>query len=118
MCNVPKRVLLKLPFCGIASVKLKSRLIKLFSGFYPSAELRVIFKKGLTIGQLFSVKDRAPNNVRSHAIYKLNCEGCESFYIGKATMHVSFRTNREISSAAENSCAFRHNAEFGPPHTF
>ena len=33
-------------------------------------------------------------------------------------MHVSFRTNREISSAAENSCAFRHNAEFGPPHTF
>ena len=119
VCNVPKqRVLLKLPFCGVTSVKLKSRLIKLFSDFYPSAELRVIFKKGLTIGQLFSVKDRVPNNVRSHAIYKLNCEGCDSFYIGKTTMHVSFRTNREISSAAENSCAFRHNAEFGPPHTF
>ena len=33
-------------------------------------------------------------------------------------MHVSFRTNREIYSEAENSCAFRHNAEFGPPHSF
>ena len=31
---------------------------------------------------------------------------------------MSFRTNSEISSAAENSCAFRHNAEFDPPHSF
>ena len=61
-----------------------------------------MFKSGFTIGKLFPFKDRAPASVRSHAVYKVKCEGCPSFYVGKTINHVFFRVKREITSMSEN----------------
>ena len=100
--------MLKLPYCGDVSVRLKKQLLKLFKTYYPNADLRVVFKSGFTIGKLFPFKDRAPASVRSHAVYKVKCEGCPSFYVGKTINHVFFRVKREITSMSENSPVFQH----------
>ena len=55
--------------------------------------------------------------LRSHVVYKLNCEGCNAFYIGKTTAHVSFRIKNEISGK-ENSGALEHMMECGREHYF
>ena len=107
------RLMLKLPYCGDVSVRLKKRLLKLFQKYYPNADLRVVFKSGFTIGKLFPFKDRAPASVRSHAVYMVKCEGCPSFYVGKTINHVFFRVKREITSMSENSPVFQHAKKSG-----
>ena len=118
VANVPKcRLVLKLHFCGNMSVKLKQRLIRLIESTFHCAELRVVFKSGFSIAQMFHFKDRVPSLLRSHVVYKLNCEGCNAFYIGKTTAHVSFRIKNEISGK-ENSGALEHMMECGQEHYF
>ena len=114
---MPKRVL-KLPYCGELSLKLKKRLCKLFRTYYPNAVLRVVFKSGFTVAKLFPFKDKVPACVRSHAVYHVKCEGCDSFYIGQTTYHVSFRVKREITSTIENSAIHQHSMEGGPSCCF
>ena len=115
--DMPKLVL-KLPYCGELSLKLKKRLCKLFRTYYPNAVLRVVFKSGFTVAKLFPFKDKVPACVRSHAVYHVKCEGCDSFYIGQTTYHVSFRVKREITSTIENSAIHQHSMEGGPSCCF
>ena len=46
--------------------------------------------------------------VRSHAVYKVQCEGCPSFYVGKTINHIFFWLKREITSMSENLPVFQH----------
>ena len=54
------RVTMVLPYLGPISVFIKRRVTKLVSKFYPLVDLKIIYRRGRTIGSLFPYKDRFP----------------------------------------------------------
>ena len=79
------RVTMVLPYLGPISVFIKRRVTKLVSKFYPLVDLKIIYRRGRTIGSLFPYKDRFPLKCNSHVVYKTQCEACGSSatYVGK-----------------------------------
>ena len=80
-----------LPFLGNQSNIVKKKLKKLFSDYYPNANLKIIFKTGIKIGNLFQFKDIVPPHIRSLLVYKFTCGGCNATYIGKTKRHHEVR---------------------------
>ena len=78
----------------------------------PQLTLRIIYKSGCTIGDLFRFKDRLPESCMSHFIYKYTCEGCNAFYIGKSYRQFKVRVFEHLGiSYRTNSLLVR------PPHS-
>ena len=80
-----------LPFLGNQSNIIKTKLKKLFSDFYPKAELKIVFKSGMKIGNFFKYKDSIPSHIRSLVVYKFKCGSCNATYIGKSKRHHEVR---------------------------
>ena len=58
------------------------RLSQLVKSFYKNIELRVVIKSPFEI-KLFLVNDKTSKLMKSKVVYKINCENCECFYVGK-----------------------------------
>ena len=54
------RVTMVLPYLGPLSVFIKRCLTKLVTKFYPLVDLKIIYKRGRTIGSMFPYKDNFP----------------------------------------------------------
>ena len=70
--TVPRReVLLALPFLGPLSYIIKRRLETLIHKFYPSVQVKIVFRRGYTLQNLFSsnFKDKFPLKCRSGVVY-------------------------------------------------
>ena len=66
------RVTMVLPFLGPISVFIKHHITKLVNKFYPLVDLKIIYKRGRTIGSLFPYKDRFSLKCNSYVVYKQN----------------------------------------------
>lgn len=75
-----------------------------------------MLKPTLRVKNFFGVKDVLSLGLRSHAVYKFTCGGCNSSYIGYTTRHmsvragaehcgVSWRTGRRIKPLQESAVA-------------
>ena len=53
--------------------------------FYPTIKLRVVFRRGFRISNLFNYKDRFPITCKSMVVYYICCRKCgpSQAYIGK-----------------------------------
>ena len=60
--EAPKRkeIFMSLPFLGPISIIVKRKLLRLIHNFYPGVKLKIVFKRGFTIGNMFNRKDRFP----------------------------------------------------------
>ena len=68
--TVPRdQVLLVLPFLGHISYTTKRQITKLVQKFYPSVELKIVFKRGLKLSSVLNCKDRLPLSCRSGVVY-------------------------------------------------
>ena len=47
---------------------------------------------------MFSVKDSAPQGLRSRVVYKFSCAGCNTSYIGETTRHLCTRVREHLLS--------------------
>ena len=56
----------------------------------------IFFLTSFKIGSLFSSKGRLPNALRSFVVYKLNCAGCQSCYIGEIRRHLATRIKEHL----------------------
>ena len=116
--DVPKlQIYMKLPYIGASSLRLKKQILTLFRNTFINADLSIVFKAGFTLSHMFPFKDRVPQLMRSHLIYKISCEHCGVSYIGKTVHILSDRLTWELSGK-ENSAAIQHNEEFGVNHIF
>ena len=59
--TVPKKeIIIVLPYLGPISHAIKRKLIRLVHKFYPTVQLKIVFKRGLKLENLFSFKVRLP----------------------------------------------------------
>ena len=105
-----------LPYLGPLSVFVKRRLTKLINKFYPLVDFKIIYKRGRTIGSLFSFKDKFPLKCSSSIVYKIECESCGSSatYVGKTinTIHERFHgTNGHLHPSTKSTALLEHLAE-------
>ena len=63
-----------LPFLGPLFYLLSNRLEKLIHKFYLCFDLKVVFKRGFCIGDMFRFKDKLPLECRSGVIYYTKCK--------------------------------------------
>ena len=115
------RVTMVLPYLGPISVFIKRRVTKLVSKFYPLVDLKIIYRRGRTIGSLFPYKDRFPLKCNSHVVYKTQCEACGSSatYVGKTinTVYERFHgINGHLHPSTKSSALLEHLAANISPH--
>ena len=90
--TVPKKeTRIILPYLGVQSLKLRTRLTKVFSESLRHCSLKVIFKSSCRLSNLFSFKDRIPLMLRSGIVYNFTCVGCNANYYGKTIRHFKVR---------------------------
>ena len=104
-----KRVVLCLPFCGLNSTKIKRQLSRLVGAVIPSVELLIIFKPIMKLSILSKLKSSLPTLSRSNVIYKVHCNDCEEFYVGKTKRILKQRILEH--STDEHSALFRHSVD-------
>ena len=102
------RVQIIVDFWGRASYKFKNQLLNLMKEYYPTTDVRVIFKASRTVGSFFSFKDKIPSNLQSGVVYHYSCGCCSASYIGQTSRHfqtriyehlgISPRTNKVLES--------------------
>ena len=101
-----------LPFLGKQSLELKSKIQKFVHRYFPQCKIKVIFKCNNRFQNFLSFKDKVPNNLRSHLLYRYTCNSCKAIYIGKTRRHymvrvfehlgISLRTHNKLTYNANN----------------
>ena len=112
--NVPRdKIIISLPYLGHLSYLLKRNLTSLLSKFYPTCEIRVVFQRGLKIGNLLSHEDKLPKSCASFVVYSSCCKQCglSKAYLGKTknTLHERFYgSNGHLNPNTKNSALLEH----------
>ena len=102
--NERKVVYFKLPYLGQQSVALKSKIKKLCKKFCANTDIQLAFQ-AFKLSNFFSKKDKLP--FKSHVVYKFNCSGCNSCYVGFTTRHFQTRVNEHFVTD-KNSNVHKH----------
>ena len=108
--SIKKEYTMCLPFLGKQTVILKKRLNKLFSSLYPMAKLKIIFKTGGKLGNIFSYKDKSPFHIQSLILYKFTCSSCNATYIGKTKRHFKMRMCEHLGISSKTGKKLKYNA--------
>ena len=77
-----RKVFIRLPYCGINSIKLKRQLERVLKIVAPWTKLNIIFKPYYCLSNLSKLKSPVPVFNRSYVVYKIDCLNCDDFYIG------------------------------------
>ena len=101
-----KPAFLCLPYCGTNSIKVKRQFLRLLSTVAPWVEPRIVFKPFLKLSTLSKLKCQYPLLVNSNVVYKVQCQDCCEFYIGKTIRRLQQRLKEH--SQEEHSALFRH----------
>ena len=120
--DVPKKECrIILPYLGVDSFRIKQQIKKTFSAL-PCVKVQVIFSCKNRIRNMFRVKDFIPKLWSSHVVYKINCDSCNEFYIGKTinTLYERFHTGKNsghLHPENVNSPLLKHIKKH-PDHVF
>ena len=88
----PKAILtLVLPFLGRNSLKLRKRLREAFKITSDKFSLRIVFRASCRMKSFLRFKDRTPEYLKSHFVYRFKCNSCNAVYIGVSTRHYCTR---------------------------
>ena len=99
-----KRVILRLPFLGNCSSKLRRQIQRIIRCTFPWIEIRIIFVATSRLSILSKLKDSLKLLDQSRIVYRISCSQCQQFYIGKTVRRLSTRMKEHQSS------------ELGPVH--
>ena len=78
-----KKRFYKLPYIGNFSIQTKKKLNNIVLKYCkPNTNIELVFSS-FKISALFSMKDRAPFDLRSYVFYKFVCGGCKADYIDR-----------------------------------
>ena len=77
----------------------------------PNCNLIVVFTSNTRLRKGFSFKDRIPEVLRSHLIYKFQCGNCNISYVGKTYRHFQVRYSEHlgISKLTNKQLYYREN---------
>jgi hypothetical protein len=88
-----RKVVIALPYLGNISIILRRNLTHLVHKFYPSIDLRVVYRRGYRVSHLFTVKDNFPLVCQSMCVFYICCSKCgpSQAYISKTVNTVNER---------------------------
>ena len=115
-----KEIKMVMPYLGNMSIVLKRDILNLVRKFYPSVQIKVIFKRGSRISNLFAFKDRFPLKCASGIVYHIQCSKCgqRAAYIGKTknTLYERFYgSNGHLNPGTDKSALLDHLTASGDP---
>ena len=103
-----------MPFLGKQSLELKSKMQKFVYKYFPQCKIQVIFKCNNRFQSFLGFKDKIPNNLRSHILYRYTCNSCKAICIGKTRRHylvrvfehlgISLKTHKKYTYNPNNKC--------------
>ena len=91
-----KEVRICLPFLGKNSLDIRTKLKKFVSSNFPQCKLQIIFNSNNRLRNFFVFKDKLPNSVRSHILYRYVCDSCNGVYYGKTRRHYEVRISEHL----------------------
>ena len=112
--TVPKkRCVIVVPYLGPLSIFVNRKLKRLVHKFYPSTDLRIVYKRGNSIRNLFAYKDKLPIDSLSSVVYKIQCDVCgpSAAYIGKTINTIQERfygANGHLNPSTKKSALLEH----------
>ena len=90
--TVPKKELfIVLPYLGMPSLCLRTRLQKSINSNISFCKIKIIFKSSKRLANFFRFKDKIPLCLRSNIVYKFTCGRCNSTYHGETCRHFNVR---------------------------
>jgi hypothetical protein len=104
-----KPVFVCLPYCGNNSLLLKRQLHRMFSVVAPAVSLKLVFKPVDKLNKLSKLKCRIPVLSKSNVVYRVNCNDCSEFYIGKTIRNLNVRLKEHATN--EYSALYKHHVE-------
>ena len=109
-----------MPFLGPLSYVLSKRLKGIICKYYPSVDLKIVFKRGFNISNMFKFKDVLPLKCRSGVIYHTMCKKCgpSAAYLGKTknTLYERFYgSSGHLNPKTINSALHSHISETNDP---
>ena len=91
----------KLPYIGQFSKTTKQKLEKICDQYWKDLSVKTVFIP-FKVGDLFSAKDTIPKLVKSFVVYKFARSGCNAFYIGETTRHLSTKIKEHLEKDKSN----------------
>ena len=73
----------------------KRKLQTLVKRYCKGLKTKLVFSS-FKIKNLIDVKDSVPKTLRSNVVYKFNCAGCDSVYVGEISRHLSARVREHL----------------------
>ena len=80
-------------YFGPQSEKLRAELQNLFTKYFPTLNIKLIFTNKFTISSFFRFKDSLPPMSRSSVVYKYGCPLCGDQYVGSTSRTLFVRTS-------------------------
>ena len=90
--TVPKKELfIVLPYLGMPSLCLRTRLQKSINSSISFCKIKFIFKSSKRLANIFRFKDKTPLCLRSNTVYKFTCGRCNATYYSETCRHFKVR---------------------------
>ena len=101
-----KKVMLCLPYTGVACDRIRRQLTRIVSAVAPSIHLLVIFKPLFKLSVLSRLKCPFTLLSNSNVVYRVDCSKCSEFYIGMTTRRLEQRMAEHADSST--SALYQH----------
>ena len=95
-----KELFVVLPYLGILSLALRTRLHNIIKKNFPFCKMKVIFKSTVRLSNFIRFNDKVSFNLRSNVVYKFSCGICSATYYDKTCRHVIVRVGELVSIQA------------------
>ena len=105
--NKPEVRYYKLPYRGKFSEKAQTKLNAIAEKLCKNIRSKLVFNP-CKIGSFFTNKDPLPSKWKSWVVYKFDCAGCNSRYIGETTTHFATRMDQHFRKEKGASAIYKH----------
>jgi hypothetical protein len=92
----------KLPYIKDFSDFADKKFKQLKSQFCKSSTTLKIAFTPTKLSSFFSLKDKMPNALKSHVVYKFICAGCNASYIGYTTRYLTTRIDEHFNKSGSH----------------
>ena len=85
-----------LPYTAAHSLQIRTQISCLCSSAFPHLNIIFVFRPTLRLSQLFTIKDKIPNALRSCVVYSFTCRCCSATYLGQTVRHLHIRVSEHL----------------------
>lgn len=114
----------EIDFSKIVVIPYYKNLSERISGILRNQGIKVVFKRGNTIGNMLSHKNKEIDQDKYNIVYNLDCKNCPYVYVGQTKRTLKARINEHKnalnypylkSNVADHAINYKHDINFDKP---